>query len=166
MIQRVVLPVVLAAALLTGAWLLWSRAARLPQPAAQPSPTATSSPDRSEPSPTAEPVHSGGDFRLSGTAVGDPTSYAAIEAPDGTSRLYRDGETVAGLGRIAAVHTDRVIVVDPAGESLVLRLKPAPTPTREQRRISADGATRTVSPARDDTPRESPSSDVPDRPAS
>jgi hypothetical protein len=166
MIQRVVLPVALAAALLAGAWLLWSRAARLPQPLAPPAPTATSSPVRSEPSPTAEPVNSGSEFRLSGTAVGDPASYAAIEAPDGTSRLYRDGETVAGLGRIAAVHTDRVIVVDSAGESLVLRLKPAPTPTPERRRTSVDGATPTVSPARDDTPRESPSSNAPDRPAS
>lgn len=163
MIQRVVLPLALATALLGGAWMLWNRASQSPEPAA---PAPTASPSRPEPSPTATPGASTSGFRLSGTAVGDPASYAAIEAPDGTSRLYRDGETVAGLGRIATVHTDRVIVVDPAGESLVLLLKPAPTPTREQRHLRTGASTPTVSPARDGTPRGSPSSSAPDRPAS
>lgn len=163
MIQRLLLPAALGAALLVGAWLLWTRATPAPRPAAPPTATAaaTASP---APSPT-EPVGAEG-FRVSGTAVGEPTSYAAVESPDGSSRLYRGDETVPGLGRIAAIHTDRIVVVRPSGETLVLRLKPAPTPTRDRRGGAGSIATTPRQPARDRTPGGSPSSDAPDRPAS
>lgn len=171
MIQRILIPAVLAIALFAGAWLLWQRTTnrdRIAKPTAlaaisTPTPRATASPQLSE---------RGSAFRLAGTAVGDPVSYAAIETSDGVSHLYRSDETVPGLGRIASIATDHVVVVGTDGAELELRLRPAATPTRDRRRLNptptAAGAdlTPTALPARDDTPPGSHSSAAPDRPAS
>ncbi len=171
MIQRNLIPAVLALALLTGAWLLWQRATnrdRTAKPTAL-SMTATPAPRATPTLQLAERVSA---FRLAGTAVGDPVSYAAIETVDGVSQLYRSDEIVPGLGRIVAIATDHVVVVGTDGAELELRLRPAATPTRDRRRLNptptAAGAdlTPTALPALDDTPPGSRSSVAPDRPAS
>ena len=169
MIQRVVLPVLLGIALLVGVLTLWQRGPRGVEPPPRPSPTASFSPASPQPTPTPAVVAESG-YRLAGTAVGDPVSYAAIEDPDGESHLYRSDEEIPGLGRISEIHEDRIVILQASQGSLTLRLKPAATPTLERRRLngeaSAPAATPTERPAPDDTPRESPSSNAPDRPAS
>jgi len=142
MIQRFVIPAILAVALVAGAWLLWHRAASLPapaQPTPVPSATATPATVAAEPEPSA--------FRLAGTAVGEPVSFAAIEFPDGMSHLYRDDEVVPGLGRIVGIHPDHVMFRDDEGKSLRLFLQPAPSPTPERRLLNEPESTAATRPA-------------------
>ena len=81
---------------------------------------ASTQPLVTAPAPTAVIRH-----RLAGTVVGD-VLYAVIENPDGTSKLYALGDTVAGLGRVVSVSSDRATVEGPTGQ-VELRLAPAPT---------------------------------------
>lgn len=159
MIQRILVPILLGAALASGAWLLYQRTQIQPLPlAATPSPTPAST--ATPPQPVAAEVD--GSFRLAGTAVGDPTSYAAIELPDGTSHLYRADSDVPGLGRLVAIHPDRVVLRGPDGET-TLTLKPAATATADRRRLKSDPTPPPPLPADSDgTLRESEPSDAPD----
>lgn len=149
MIQRVAVPLLLAAAVVTGAWLLWSHGSAPPPPVVEPTATPSSSP-----TPTVAVNEQTRAHRLAGTAVGDRTSWAAIERPDGSSRLYRTGEQVSELGEIVAIHADHIVVRGEGGE-FRLNLKPAPTPTPERRRWSGDSElTPPDAPASDGRPRE------------
>lgn len=159
MIQRILVPILLGAALASGAWLLYQRTQSTPTPAeVAPSPT---------PVPTATPVAAvavevEGQFRLAGTAVGDPTSYAAIELPDGTSHLYRADSDVPGLGKLVEIYPDRVVLHGPEGET-TLSLKPAATATSDRRRLkSASTPPPEARSDSDDIPLESEPSDAPD----
>lgn len=171
MIQRILIPAVLAVALFAGAWLLWRRVTKLDSTA---KPTAIAATATPAPRATVTPqlAERGSEFRLAGTAVGDPVSYAAIETADGVSHLYRSDEVVPGLGRIASIATDHVVIVGADGAELEMRLRPAATPTHDRRRLNptptAAGADLTppAPSAGDDTPPGSRSSVAPDRPAS
>ena len=94
-------------------------------PATQ-TPTVTPTPTTPSRSPT--PVL----HRLAGVARGR-VEYAAVEGPDGTSQLYRLGDEVPGLGRLARVDRNSATINGPSGE-IRLRVAPAPTasvtPTR------------------------------------
>jgi hypothetical protein len=67
-------------------------------------------------------------YRLAGVAVGEPESFAVVEAPGGMNALYRNGDTVPGLGRIERIEAERIVVRGDAGE-IELWLTPAATPT-------------------------------------
>ncbi len=159
MIQRILVPLLLGAALASGAFLLYQRLQHRPEPpAATPTPTAVPTP--TEPAPVAAEPES--TFRLAGTAVGDPTSYAAIELPDGTSHLYRSGDEIPNLGRLQEILPDRVVVQSPTG-AITLSLKPAATPTSDRRRLKSDPRPTPEAPADSgDILPESAPSDAPD----
>jgi hypothetical protein len=67
------------------------------------------------------------EHRLAGTVVGDE-QYVIIEHPDGRNELYRPGQSVPGLGRVAEIGADSA-AFDADGRRVTLRLLPAPTPT-------------------------------------
>jgi len=160
--QRLVVPLALTLTLAAGAWLLWNRIAAAPGAPKPHVATATPTPTATQ-APAATPIQA---FRLAGTAVGDPTSWAAIEHPDGSSGLYRTGEEIPGLGLIVAIHTNYIVIAG-RDEEFRLNVMPAPTPTPDRRRWSGDaGLTPTATPGSDDTPRESTASDARDRRAS
>lgn len=150
MIQRLVVPLLLAIALLGGAWLLWNRASsesRRVDPPAAPAAPATPTP-----TPTPELAVVESEFRLAGIAVGPSMSWAAIEHPDGSSHLYRNGEEVADLGTIVSIHSDHVVILGEEGE-FRLKLRPAPSPTPERRRRVNAAATSTPPSVAGGTPR-------------
>lgn len=96
-------------------------------------------------------------YRLAGLAVGHPTSFAAIEFPDGNSHLYRVGSKVPGLGRIAAI-TEAGATIEGEHGRFTLHLKPAATATPDRRRRGERAAGPTPEPQnpadRDDKARE------------
>lgn len=152
MMQRVAVPLGLVLVLLVGAWLLWTRSpAELPRVETPPAPQIpTRTPTVAAPQAAAPE----GEFRLAGTAVGQPGAWAAIESPDGSSNLYRLGDVVADLGEIVAIQSDHVVVRSDQGETR-LRLKPAATATPDRRRLTNAERARSSTPrALDDTPRE------------
>lgn len=152
MMQRVAVPLGLVLVLLAGAWLLWTRpAADLPRADAPPVPLLPTH----TPTAVAPRVEvPQGEFRLAGTAVGQPGAWAAIESPDGSSNLYRLGDVVAELGEIVAIQSDHVVVRSDQGETR-LRLKPAATATPDRRRLTNAERLRPATPrTSDDTPRE------------
>jgi Type II secretion system protein C len=110
----------LAAVLL---WL-WHRHATVPAPR----PPSPASRRAQSPTSTAGPPPTVPPFRLAGVAVGDPNSYAVIEDPQGVTALYRLGENIAGLGRLAGIEPQEVLIETDRGP-LALRLQPAATPT-------------------------------------
>ncbi len=121
--------VLVAIAVLSGLWL-WGRLRSTPAPqtASAPTPTATAT---ASVTPTALRAPPG--YRLAGVAVGEPTSYAVIEAPNGSSALYHADADIPGLGKLIRIEAEHVVVQAEAGE-LTLWLAPAatvtPTPLR------------------------------------
>lgn len=119
-------------------------------------------------------------YRLAGVAVGEPESFAVVEAPSGIHALYRVGEDVPGLGRLLRIEAERVVVQNDGGE-FELWLAPAPTATpgrnptvsgttlRASRRTPAAPAPTTerqpAGPGAGTAPESTPSA-VPDQPAS
>ncbi len=77
-------------------------------------------------SPTPPPVAAG--YRLAGVAVGEPDSFAVIEAPDGSTGLYRVNDDVPGLGELTRIEAERVVIAG-TGASVELQLAPAATAT-------------------------------------
>ncbi len=122
----------LALVAISGMWL-WDRLIRSVAPSASPAATATVSPaapptaaGAGAGSPTPQPDAAG--YRLAGVAVGDPDSFAVIEAPDGSTGLYRLNDDVPGLGELARIEAERV-VISGSSRSFELQLAPAATPT-------------------------------------
>jgi hypothetical protein len=177
--QRLALAVMLlllALIVASGYWL-WGRLQDL-EPAhptvAVPAATATIT---ATPAPTVLKAPPG--YRLAGVAVGEPESFAVVEAPSGIHALYRVGEDVPGLGRLQRIEAERVIIQNDGGE-FELWLAPASTATpgrnptvsgtpRAARRTPAAPAPTTgrqpAAPGAGTVPESTPSA-VPDQPAS
>lgn len=167
--SRTLAPITLLVIALAAVCWLWAHA---PEPASAPTPVPTARVEPTAPLPAAEatlPLERL--YRLAGVALGDPVSYAAVEAPDGSSNLYRQGAEIIGLGRLDEIHPDHVVITSENGR-IELPLKPAPSPTAEHRRLGR-APKRTATPASellppadlDDTTDESDSADDPDLPA-
>lgn len=127
--QRLGLAVGVAILLLVivlGVWVA-RRASRtlMLQPPATPTarvlPTATAS-------ATVTPLRPPPGYRLAGVALGEPESFVVIEAPNGTTTLYRLNADIPGLGTLVHVEAERVVLRGAAGE-FELWLAPAATPT-------------------------------------
>ena len=73
-------------------------------------------------------VHAPAGYRLAGVAVGEPESFAVIEAPDGSHGLYKGDEDVPGLGRLVVIEAERIIVEGASGR-FELGLAPGATRT-------------------------------------
>lgn len=167
--QRTLLPLGIAIAVIVAVAWLW---AHRPQSAQTAPPPITPATTPATPVPTSTPDVLGR-YRLAGTAVGDEDSWAAIELPDGASNLYRIGAMVPGLGRIESIDHDHVILTGKSGE-LTLPLKPAPSVTPDQRKVGSAPKRAAVTPTPEpepeaedsDTTDESDSEDAPDPPAS
>jgi len=115
----------LAVMLVSGYWL-WGRLRDLePAPIFVPTALQTAVPTV-PPLPTLARLPPG--YRLAGVAVGEPESFAVVEAPSGTHGLYRRGEEVPGLGRVLRIEPERIVVQNDAGQ-FELWLTPAPTVT-------------------------------------
>jgi hypothetical protein len=126
--------VLLLLGMVTSGFWLWHR---LAGGEARPTPRPSASMTPALPTPT--PLRAPSGYRLAGVAVGDPESFAVIEAPDGRTTLYREDADVPGLGRLARIEAQRVIV-EAEGGQFELWLAPAATPTRA--RTAAARSTR------------------------
>ena len=142
-------------AILSGLWL-WKqlRATKSPPPSAIATVVATGTP---VPSPTTLRPPPG--YRLAGVAVGEPDSFAVIEAPNGRNTLYRLGADIPGLGRLVRIEAERIVVESAAGQ-FDLWLSPAATATPTRGRTAA-ARTSTARPtprpaAADTTPGSAP----------
>ncbi|HYD49635.1 MAG TPA: type II secretion system protein N [Terriglobales bacterium] len=163
---RAFAPLAILLVALLAVWWLW--AVSPPPPAAPP----LAAPSPLAPSPTAPAAQAEDErsriYRLAGVAVGT-VSYAAIELPDGSSNLYRQGAEILGLGTLSEVHTDHVVIASADGP-MVLQLKPAPSPTSDPRRLGPAARRTVIRPQAqaadpDDTAFESEREDDRDRPA-
>lgn len=126
--QRLAVPLILlllVLLLVSGYWL-WGRLQDLaPPPSTLPTPTETAT---CTVTPLATAVKAPPGYRLAGVAVGEPESFAVVEAPSGPHGLYRVGDDVPGLGRLRHIEAERIIVEGEAGQ-FELWLMPAPTAT-------------------------------------
>jgi hypothetical protein len=126
--QRTGAAILCLALVLASGWWLARRLVGRPEP---PSP-ATATPTNPSPSvPTAPPLQAPRGYRLAGVAVGEPASFAVVEAPSGANVLYRVDADIPGLGRLVRIEAERIVVQSDAGQ-IELWLMPAasPTPTR------------------------------------
>lgn len=143
--QRAGVAVLLLAVLLAAGWWVSKRLAGRTEPV----PSVTATPGPLPPSPTVTPLQAPRGYRLAGIAVGEPESFAVIEAPSGANVLYRVNADVPGLGRLVRIEAERIVVQTDAGQ-LELWLMPAasPTPTRVRAATAraATAATRTAPP--------------------
>jgi hypothetical protein len=102
---------------------------------------------------TPTPVQPPPGYRLAGVAIGEPESFAVIEAPNGVTSLYRLHDEVPGLGELIRIEAERVSIRGAAGQ-FDLWLAPAATatpapvptakphvPTRRLRRQPRSGGT-------------------------
>jgi hypothetical protein len=125
--QRAGVALLLVAMVLVSGWWLWGRllgSMRPPPPTAPPATVALT-----VPVPPVTPLRAPRGYRLAGVAVGEPESFAVVEAPNGVNALYRLNAEIPGLGRLLRIEAERIIVLSAAGP-LELWLMPAPTPTR------------------------------------
>lgn len=163
MSRQTVLALVLIA-LVIGLLMWLNRAGNEPAPPSPRSPTATASHAAAAIEATPPP------YRLAGVAASGDDSYAVVADPDGATTLYRLGEEIAGLGRLAGIEA-REVLIDTDHGPVTLPLQPAASPTpgpSATRRLPTVAATRAPerSPSPDDNASESPPSDAPDRPVS
>lgn len=131
-------------ALCVGGFLWWWHSAPPPTTTGSAVPTlprATPAAAQPGPSPTPPP------FRLAGVAVGTSGSYAVIEDTHGVTALYRVGDQITGLGRLAGIERQEVLIETESGP-VALRLRPAPTQT--------PGATPTAAAAPEPQPSSTP----------
>jgi hypothetical protein len=77
---------------------------------------------------TPTPVQPPPGYRLAGVAVGEPESFAVIEAPNGVNTLYRLHDEAPGLGELIRIEAEHVVIRGAAGD-FDLWLAPAPTAT-------------------------------------
>jgi hypothetical protein len=146
---RVVLLVLLLLGLvaLSGFWL-WGRVikggapARVPTATLAPVPTATLAAGGT-PTPLQRPVG----YRLAGVALGEPESFAVIEAPNGSTALYRLHDDVPGLGELLGIEAERVVIRGAAGQ-FDLWLAAAPTATPAPPRATPPHSLRRAHPLR------------------
>jgi len=87
------------------------------------------------PGGTPTPVRPPPGYRLAGVALGEPESFAVIEAPNGSTALYRLHDDVPGLGELIRIEAERVAIRGAAGQ-FDLWLAPAPTATPAPARTS------------------------------
>lgn len=112
----------------SGFWL-GNRLIQTPAPApATPAPVSPRAAAVPTPQGTPTPGGAPAGYRLAGVAVGEPDSFAVIEAPNGATSLYRVDSEVAGLGRLVRIEAERVVVLGSSGE-FDLWLAPAATAT-------------------------------------
>jgi len=123
-LSRVIVAVLLMLVVLSGVWL-WRRLAAVPPPPVQPQPSATLTPTVE---PTSTPLGPPPGYRLAGVAVGEPDSFAVLEAPNGANTLYRLNADVPGLGRVIHIEAERVVFETAEGQ-FELWLAPAATAT-------------------------------------
>jgi len=158
--SRAVVALLLLLLVVAAAWWLWSR---LLAPTAAPPQLAPATPTVTAP-PAAAVTPAPRGYRLAGVAVGDPQSFAVIEAPNGSNVLYRLDDEIPGLGRLAHIEAER-IVVETDGRQIELWLMPAasPTPTRLPAATArvATAVSRTAAPR---TPRPSAAVSTPTPP--
>ncbi|MCK6553738.1 hypothetical protein L6Q96_04015 [Candidatus Binatia bacterium] len=145
MIARLGSSILLFLAAASVAFVLWRIAGVGP---AAPAATPTPSPPAGTPTPTVTPLQAPKGYRLAGVAVGDAESYAVIEAPTGSSVLYRLNATVPGLGRLVRIEPERVVLAATDTDQFELWIAPAPSPTPG--RIPAS---RALTPERGGRPR-------------
>jgi hypothetical protein len=96
-----------------------SRVATVTMPPPTPTLAETATPTAAAPPPG---------YRLAGVAMGEPESFAVIEAPNGSANLYRLHDDVPGLGELVRIEAERVAVRGAAAE-FDLWLTPAATAT-------------------------------------
>ena len=150
------------------AWWLWSRIVRV---AAPPSPAGvgTNVPagtplKSSETQATGRPAPAG--YRLAGVALGEPESFAVVEAPNGTTGLYRLQDSISGLGELVRIEAERVVV---RGDHEQFELWLAAAATATPAPTQAPQAATSTPPRRSragGTTRAPDTSAAPDRPAS
>jgi hypothetical protein len=97
---------------------------------------------------TPTPAQAPPGYRLAGVALGEPESFAVIEAPNGFTSLHRLHDDVPGLGELVRIDAERVVIRGAAGQ-FDLWLAPAATATPAAVRTS-----KPHSPTR--TPRRQP----------
>lgn len=137
--QRIALAAICALLLVTilsGLWL-WRRLVTTLAPQLPSTATATASPVL-----TPTPLRAPPGYRLAGVAVGEPDSFAVIEAPNGSHTLYHLDADVPGLGKLVRIEAERVLVQSGAGEFemwLAPAATPTPTPVRSPIRRSPTG---------------------------
>lgn len=125
--QRAGIALLLLAAVLGAGWWLWGRLVGSLRPGPPAAPLASASP--SVPAQPVTPLRAPRGYRLAGVAVGEPDSFAVVEAPNGVNALYRVNAEIPGLGRVLRIEAERIVVQSAAGQ-IELWLMPAPTPTR------------------------------------
>ena len=146
--QRAGLPLLVLLVLGIAVWGLWATRSQSPE-SPVPAPTSAAAP-AAEATSASTTVEAPPGFRLAGLAVGDPTSFAAIELPAGSSHLYRVDSDVPGLGRVVAI-TNAGADIEGEHGTFTLKLRPAATPTPDRRRINGEsGSPPTTPPARPD----------------
>jgi hypothetical protein len=123
-LSRVIVVVLLMLVVLSGVWL-WRRWVATPPPPVPAQPSATLTPTVE---PTSTPLGPPPGYRLAGVAVGEPDSFAVLEAPNGTNTLYRRNAEVPGLGRLVRIEAERVVFETAEGQ-FELWLAPAATAT-------------------------------------
>jgi hypothetical protein len=67
-------------------------------------------------------------YRLAGVALGEPQSFAVVEAPNGATGLYHLNDEITGLGQLIRIEAERVVVRGET-EQFELWLSPAATAT-------------------------------------
>ncbi len=165
-LRRVNIGLLLVLVALSGLWLLRRLQAPAPRPAAV---NPVGAVQTATPGPSETPLHAPPGYRLAGVALGEPDSFAVIEAPDGSHALYHLDAEVAGLGRLVRIAAERVVVESEAGP-FDLWLAPAATATPKRERTASHPAPTAMSTprpaARGGTVGGSTPSAVPGRPAS
>jgi len=128
--------------LLSGLWL-WKRLVTTLAPQLPSTPTASAT---APAVPTPTPLRAPPGYRLAGVAVGEPDSFAVIEAPNGSHTLYHLDAEVPGLGKLVRIEAERVLVQSERGE-FEMWLAPAatatPMPVRSPLRRTPTGRTPT-----------------------
>ena len=125
--QRVAAAVICAlliVIIVSGLWL-WRRLVTTLAPQLPSTSTATAT---MPPGLTPTPLRAPPGYRLAGVAVGEPESFAVIEAPSGTHALYHLDADVPGLGKLVRIEAERVLVQSETGE-FEMWLAPAATAT-------------------------------------
>jgi Type II secretion system protein C len=129
---RAVLGLILLAIVGVSGFWLWNRLVRSVLVPSSVTATATMAPGmRVTAGITAAgtpPPRSPAGYRLAGVALGEPESFAVVEAPNGATGLYHLNDEVTGLGQLIRIEAERVVVRGETGQ-FELWLSPAATAT-------------------------------------
>lgn len=119
--------VLTALAVVAGLWLAQRLTQVIDSPPTAAVPDASHTP-KASPTPSATEHSAPPGFRLAGVAVNVDQLYAVIEAPNGTHGLYRQDEEIPGLGRLAHIAGEHVVVTTDSGD-IKLWVAPAASAT-------------------------------------